>query len=124
MNEMPFAPKRLAAAMAAIGALAVVAPGASAATTGSPVPAASTRFVPVGFTPAGNTIAGGFGPCSRPSAEGMGGTGAADHQVCQLGGLSFIGPAVGQVATVIGPTIIGPTANLNVVVSAGAVGVG
>jgi hypothetical protein len=41
--------------------------------------------------------------------------------VCQGAGLSFIGPAIGQVATVIGPTIIGPVANVNVAVSAGAV---
>jgi hypothetical protein len=99
MNEMPFTLKRLAAELATIGALAVVAP-------------------------AGNTIEGTFGPCSRPSAEGQGGTGTADHQVCQGSGLSFIGPATGQVATVIGPTITGPATNLNVVVSGGAAGVG
>jgi hypothetical protein len=34
-------------------------------------------------------------------------------------GLSFVGPAVGQIATVIGPTIIGPAVIGNVVVSAG-----
>jgi hypothetical protein len=34
-------------------------------------------------------------------------------------GLSFVGPAVGQIAAVIGPTIIGPAVIGNVVVSAG-----
>jgi hypothetical protein len=121
MNEMPTTPTRLAAAIAAIGALAVVAPGPSAAATGFPVPSAFTGFVPGA---AGNGIAGAFGPCSRPTAQGQGGTGTAGQQVCQLDGLSFIGPAIGQVATVIGPTIIGPVANVNVAVSAGAVGVG
>jgi hypothetical protein len=36
------------------------------------------------------------------------------------GGLSFIGPAVGQVASVIGPTIIGPVYIGTSIVSAGA----
>jgi hypothetical protein len=96
---MPFTAERLAAAIAAIAALAVVAPG-------------------------GNNIEGAFGPCSRPSAEGQGGTGTADHQVCQGSGTSFIAPATGQAATVSGPTINGPTANLNVVVSGGDAEVG
>jgi hypothetical protein len=124
MNNMPSAPKRLAAAIATVGVLAIGAPGAGAATGGFQVPSGFSGwggFVPGGFPAADNGIAGAFGPCSRPSAEGQGGTGAADHQVCQGAGLSFIGPAIGQIATVIGPTIIGPAANLNVVVSAGAV---
>jgi hypothetical protein len=119
---MPSIPKRFAAAIATVGVLAIGAPGAGAATS-FPVPSGFgglAGFVPGGVA-AGNGIAGAFGPCSRPSAEGQGGTGAADHQVCQGAGLSFIGPAIGQVATVIGPTIIGPVANVNVAVSAGAV---
>jgi hypothetical protein len=34
-------------------------------------------------------------------------------------GLTFIGPAIGQVASVIGPTIIGPSVIGNLVVAAG-----
>ena len=122
---MPSGPKRLAAAIATVGVLAIGAPGAGAATS-LPVPSGFGGlggFVPGGVA-AGNGIAGAFGPCSRPSAEGQGGTGTADHQVCQGSGQSFIDPATGQAATVSGPTITGPTANLNVVVSGGDAEVG
>jgi hypothetical protein len=44
--------------------------------------------------------------------------------VCQGTGLSFVGPAIGQIATVIGPTIIGPAVIGNVTVSAGSSSVG
>jgi hypothetical protein len=56
--------------------------------------------------------------CVRHSYEGQGGTAGTQPQVCMGSGLSFIGPSVGQVATVIGPTTIGP-AQVNAVVSAG-----
>src|SRR5438309_6690878 len=56
--------------------------------------------------------------CVRHSYEGQGGTAGNQPQVCLGSGLSFIGPAVGQVATVIGPTTIGP-AQVNANVSAG-----
>jgi hypothetical protein len=39
-------------------------------------------------------------------------------------GLSFVGPAIGQIATVTGPTIIGPAVIGTSVVSAGNVAVG
>jgi hypothetical protein len=39
-------------------------------------------------------------------------------------GLSFVGPSIGQIATVIGPTIIGPAVVGNSIVSAGNVAVG
>jgi hypothetical protein len=115
--------KRLAAAIAAIGVLATAAPGASAAITGFP---GFPGVAPLGLPAAGNA-AGALGNCSRSSAEGQAGTGTISNQVCQGGGLSFVGPAVGQVASVIGPTIIGPTSIGSVVVSAGnvsAAGVG
>lgn len=116
--------KRLAAAIAAISLLATTAPGASAAITGFPgFPGVAP---PLGLSPLG-AGAGSFGPCSRSSAEGQAGTGTISNQVCQGGGLSFVGPSLGQVASVIGPTIIGPTSVGSVVVSAGnvsAAGVG
>jgi hypothetical protein len=42
-------------------------------------------------------------------------------QQCLGAGLSFVGPAIGQIATVIGPTIIGPANIGTTVVSAGDV---
>jgi hypothetical protein len=51
-------------------------------------------------------------------------TGGTENQICQGGGgLVFVGPAVGQVATVVGPTIIGPSQVGTVVVSPGNVNV-
>jgi hypothetical protein len=61
------------------------------------------------------------GPCS--SAEGgdgrQGSTGSVLNVVCSGAGLTFIGPSIGQIATVIGPTIIGPAVIGTVIVSAG-----
>ena len=52
-------------------------------------------------------------------------TGGTENEICQGGGgLAFVGPAIGQVATVIGPTIIGPSQTGTVVVSPGNVNVG
>jgi hypothetical protein len=50
-------------------------------------------------------------PCSYiqvPIGEANGNPGTAPIQVCQGIGLSFIGPTIGQIGTVIGPTTIGP----------------
>ena len=41
-------------------------------------------------------------------AEGQGGTGGTTAQACLGAGVSYVGPAIGQIATVIGPTIISP----------------
>ena len=52
-------------------------------------------------------------------------TGGTENEICQGGGgLAFVGPAIGQVATVVGPTIIGPSQVGTVVVSPGNVNVG
>jgi hypothetical protein len=51
--------------------------------------------------------------------------GGTENEICQGGGgLAFVAPAIGQVATVVGPTIIGPSQTGNVVVSPGNVNVG
>ena len=63
-------------------------------------------------------------PCSTDSNEQQGATAGTANSVCQGSGLSFIGPSVGQVATVMGPTIIGPADVGTVVVSAGDVAAG
>lgn len=51
----------------------------------------------------------GAGNCSPPTiGQGQGSPGGNSHTICQGAGLIYIGPAVGQIATVIGPTVIGP----------------
>ena len=62
------------------------------------------------------------GPCA--TGDSVGASGGTANSVCQGSGLSFIGPSVGQVATVMGPTIIGPADVGTVVVSAGDVAAG
>ena len=103
------------AALAAIATFAVGAPVASAST----FPAAT---LPFGALPLG---AGGASPITSGACdttrvtEGQAGTGDATNQVCMGAGLSFIGPSIGQVATVMGPTIIGPAVIGTLIVSAG-----
>ncbi|MDB5064899.1 MAG: hypothetical protein JWM18_1333 [Chloroflexi bacterium] len=109
--------KRLAIVL---GAAAVFAIGGSAIGAG----AAAAASLPV--RPdllAYDGLAGGPDGCSNHSAEQQGATAGTEAKVCQGSGLSFVGPAVGQVATVIGPTVIGP-AQVSAVVSAGNVGAG
>ena len=114
---------RLLSLSVATGAVALAGPvaGASAWT----MPAATTSPLPVftlptGFGAAvgGNQIgqAGCVGT-NRPSVGGNNGSTSA--QTCGAV-LSFSGPQIGQIAAVIGPTIIGSPAS-NVVVSAGPV---
>jgi hypothetical protein len=62
------------------------------------------------------------GPCATgdtPSQQGA--TGGTTNSICQGSGVVFVAPSVGQVATVMGPTIIGPSNVGTVVVSAGDV---
>jgi hypothetical protein len=98
---------RLAAVAATTAALALAAPVGSA---GAQVPG---DVVPVEGLPGGCP--------STISPSGIGDAGATQSQVCGAA-LSFVGPSVGQVATVIGPTIIGGVVNAPVMVSAGSVG--
>jgi hypothetical protein len=65
----------------------------------------------------GTTGVAGCGS-SRPS--NIGGTGGVDTQSC-FNALSFVGPAIGQVSSQIGPTIIGSTVLGPVIVSGGNV---
>jgi hypothetical protein len=52
--------------------------------------------------------------------DGQGGTAGTETVVCNgAGGLTFVGPQVGQVASVIGPTIIGGVVNGSVITTAG-----
>jgi hypothetical protein len=124
--------RTLVGALAATAALAGSAPAASASTFAMPsftmpsftTPSFTTPSFPwAGFSGVGATLAGNptnAGACaSTPGPQGQGATGGTTATVCQGTGLSFVGPAVGQVATVIGPTIIGPAVIGSVIVSAG-----
>jgi hypothetical protein len=103
--------RRLLALSAAMGVLAVAAP----------VSGARADVVPGGVAQGGqaNAPSGCVGP-NGPS--GVGDAGATENQICGAV-LAFVGPSIGQVATVIGPTIIGSTVVAPVTVSAGPVAV-
>lgn len=109
--------KRLAVVLGVAG---VVAVGGSAISAGAAA-AASLPARPELL--ALDSLSGGPDACSSHTAEQQGANAGTESKVCQGGGLVFVGPAVGQVATVIGPTVIGP-AQVSAVVSAGSVGAG
>jgi hypothetical protein len=102
------------AGLAAVAALAVGAPMASAITFPTTLPFGALPFGAGG----GGAITSGACDTTRIT-EGQAATGGVQSQVCQGSGLSFIGPSVGQVATVMGPTIIGPAVIGTLIVSAG-----
>jgi hypothetical protein len=62
---------------------------------------------------------GSFG-CGSNAPAGNGPAGGTTSQTCGSV-LSFIGPSIGQIASVIGPTIIGSTVVGQVTVSSGPV---
>jgi hypothetical protein len=116
---MPIRSALLASLAVTVG-LAGGAPAAHAA----PFPAFPVSAFPIFPTGGGEAVAS---PCTRPSGpsgQGTGNVGEVHNQVCEAGGLTFVGPAIGQIATVIGPTIIGPAVIGNSVVSAGDVSAG
>jgi hypothetical protein len=108
-------PRRLLALSAAMAALAVAAP----------VSSARAAFPPIG-------VPGGVGQGGQANApalcvganapSGVGDAGATVNQICGAG-LVFVGPSIGQVATAIGPTIIGSTIAAPITVSPGPVAV-
>jgi hypothetical protein len=130
--------RRLAALVASVGVLAIAAsvPVAGAALPagfpmpGFPLPGATplgglnaATYAPVGLAAIG-AEALPSGVCRHTSVEGQGATAGTSDQVCVGSGLVYIGPAIGQVATVIGPTIIGPAVVGTSVISAGNVATG
>jgi hypothetical protein len=95
----------LVAVLAAMSALAVGVPAAGASTT--PTASFTTPFVgwPTGSEGPGAGVAG---PCgSATGSEVQGRPGGTENLVCGTG-LIFIAPAVGQIDSVVGPTIISP----------------
>jgi hypothetical protein len=96
---------------------------AAAATTAAvalsvPAGSASADVPPIAFPgPLGGTCPWSVAP------SGLGDQGATQNLVCGAA-LVFIGPDIGQISSVVGPTIIGSVVNAPVTVSAGAVGGG
>ena len=121
--------RRILPAALAVGALlGATAPVASASITpppafGLPTAAFASNFPTFDWS-AGAVGSGSGGICGTSTAT-QGGIGASTAggttaQVCQApGALSFVGPAIGQISSIVGPTIIGPASNVNVVQSAG-----
>jgi hypothetical protein len=91
------------------GALAVAA-ASSGLALAAPVPGASAQTTPFGFP--GGGVGGPvnvLGPSGCPSfGSAIGPAGGTDAQTCG-DALAFVGPAIGQVSSTIGPTIIGGT---------------
>jgi hypothetical protein len=87
----------------------------------TPVSDARAALVPGGVAQGGQANAPSF--CEDANApSGVGDAGATVNQVCGAG-LVFIGPTTGQVATAVGPTVIGSVLLAPVTVSAGPVAV-
>jgi hypothetical protein len=89
----------------------------------APVSDASAAFTPIGVP--GGVAQGGQanGPalCTDANApSGVGDAGATVNQICGVP-LVFVGPTVGQIATAIGPTIIGSTIVAPITVTPGPV---
>jgi hypothetical protein len=90
----------------------------------APVPGAMAAPAPIGF--------GGVGQGGQANApalcvganapSGVGDAGATSNQICGAG-LVFVGPSVGQIATAVGPTIIGSTVVAPITVSPGPVAI-
>jgi hypothetical protein len=104
---LPLVAALLATATLAVGAPAAIA--ATALTNQFPMPTASPGIqgwrlgASSGLRDAADAAAGPCGSATGSEVVGRKGTTA---QVC--GGLSFVGPAIGEITTVIGPTIISP----------------
>jgi hypothetical protein len=56
-----------------------------------------------------------------PGGDGQGPTGTVNTDICQGSGVMFVGPQIGQVASVIGPTVIGPVSGVAVNTAAGGI---
>ena len=107
--------------IAVAGAVLVACAPTASASAAPPVPIASPGLgLPSNIGPIGNNPAAALGPCGTPTgAESQGGTGGTAQQACLSAGLSYIGPAIGQISSVVGPTIITAGFVGNIVTSAG-----
>jgi hypothetical protein len=105
-------PRRtLAAAVLAAAAVAAWTPATRASTTqtaglGALTPWPAASLAQPFAAPAGGAGGSGCGPAH--GNEGQGGNGGSEDIVCAGVALVFIGPSVGGINNVIGPTIISP----------------
>jgi hypothetical protein len=117
--------------VAALAALAVLTAGlvpAGAATIPSGGFALPLGLLSSGATPAFGAVPVAADPngvsqgaCNTQiGAEGQGPPGSIEDKACLGAGLSFIGPSVGQIVAVVGPTTIGPAFVGTSVLAAGA----
>ena len=105
---------------------------ASAALLGAGASAANAQVWPGWGMPYPESNGAGAGPvrsgeCGSSSGpENQGGTAGTTTYLCLGTGLQYVGPQIGQVASVVGPTIIGPgfVSNVNVTAGNAAIGVG
>jgi hypothetical protein len=122
--------KIVLAALTVSGALVVLPQVATASTlptfprlpswTPAELSVPSTEAVAPGVgNPNSGNASSATGLCGASVAGGGGTAGYAASQNCLGSGLVFVGPAIGQIATVIGPTIISPGFAGTVNVSAG-----
>jgi hypothetical protein len=114
--------RRLGTAVAVVAVLAVGAPVATASAQ-IPLTGAPGAWFP-GAAGTGGTTVGPqnfpMGPCATGTGmEDQGRAGGSNNQACLGAGLAFQGPQIGQVASVIGPTMIGPNIGVTSVVAAG-----
>jgi hypothetical protein len=124
-------PGRRLAIVLAVGAVAVAAPVSEASAAVSPF----GSFFGAGFAPVGIASWGAYGPmtgafvmgpqnavsnsgCGQNRPAVVGGTGSVEQIACGSV-LAFIGPAIGQINTQIGPTIIGSTVLAPIVMTGG-----
>jgi hypothetical protein len=87
----------------------------------APVSGARAGVVP-GAVAQGGQANAPSGCVGANAPSGVGDAGATSNQICGAV-LAFVGPSIGQVATVIGPTIIGSTVVAPITVSPGPVAV-
>jgi hypothetical protein len=103
--------RQLLARFAALAALALAAP----------VSGAGAAIVPGGVAQGGQANApSGCVDANAPS--GVGDAGATVNQICGVS-LAFVGPSVGQIATAIGPTVIGSIVAAPITVTAAPVAI-
>jgi hypothetical protein len=106
--------KRIVAAASIAGVLAVAAPVSSASAAVFPLAGGLPTVSAIG----GNQI--GTAGCVGTNRPSFGGNaGSTSNQTCGAL-LSFNGPSIGQIASVIGPTVIGASVLAPVTVSAGS----
>ena len=93
------------------GRLVAVAATAGALAVAAPVSAASAQITPIGFPTGGGLGLGPSQGCANVpivgSAGQIGASGGATLQQACGAVLAFNGPSIGNVSSVIGPTIIG-----------------